>query len=416
MNLPPSNSADHSAEGEPVKGAWSRHAVPALPGVPHWLAVLLFVLAAAAVWWVSPAPGLPRFALPQASEDAAANPALPPAFVAEMLPAAGDSAHAASLARLPDGRMAAVWFAGSREGAADVAIWFSVLEKRGWSAPEALATRESTAGATFSYVRKLGNPVLAVLRGQLHLWFVSAAVGGWAGSAINHMVFDPSVDQWSKPERLTTSPLFNISTLVRTPPLPLADGGFALPVYHEFIAKFGQWLRFDASGRLVDLVRMPQSAPALQPAVAALDGQRAIAALRDAGPGPGQVRFSVTGDAGLHWLPLSGAEAPAVPNPNASVALLRLASGRLLLAGNPGEGRMALNLWLSDDEGRHWRLARTVESAPDGGAEFSYPALLLAPDGGIHLAYTWRRQGIRHAFFTEAWLDGIGERERGAQP
>lgn len=33
-------------------------------------------------------------------------------------------------------------------------------------------------------------------------------------------------------------------------------------------------------------------------------------------------------------------------------------------------------------------------------------ALLLGRDGRIHLAYTWRRQGIKYATFSEAWLDG----------
>ena len=41
----------------------------------------------------------------------------------------------------------------------------------------------------------------------------------------------------------------------------------------------------------------------------------------------------------------------------------------------------------------------------DKNAEFSYPSLLQARDGSIHLAYTWRRQGIRHLSFNRAWLE-----------
>ena len=127
-----------------------------------------------------------------------------------------------------------------------------------------------------------------------------------------------------------------------------------------------------------------------------------MALLRDAGPGPGHVQVATSADGGRTW---PAGEALPLPNPNSSVALLRLASGRLLLAGNPASGREALLLWLSADEGKTWRQARVVESAPDGGAEFSYPALLLDRDGRIHLAYTWRRQGIKHAVFSEAWLE-----------
>jgi predicted neuraminidase len=114
------------------------------------------------------------------------------------------------------------------------------------------------------------------------------------------------------------------------------------------------------------------------------------------------VQVSTTADGGQHWQ--AGAALP-LPNPNSSVALLRLRSGRLLLAGNPPNGREALLLWISADQGQTWQPTRSIETAPDGGAEFSYPALLLGRDGRIHVAYTWRRQGIKVASFSEAWLD-----------
>lgn len=367
--------------------------------LPRWLAPLLFAAALAGAFWRAPSPEAAAFVPPPA---AAPSP-LPATFVAEMLPRVAASAHAASLAQLADGRIAAAWFAGSKEGADDVAIWFSVLGRDGWNEAQPIANRESTAGGTFAHVRKLGNPVLYTEGSWLHLWYVSVAVGGWAGSSINHSVSTDGGKTWSKPSKLQTSPFANISTLVRTPPLPLADGGLGLPVYHEFIAKHGEWLRLAPTGQILDKVRMPHGVRTLQPAVVALDEQRAIALLRDAGPGPGKVQLSLTQNGGQRW---EEGAALAVPNPNASVALLRLKSGRLLLAGNPQDSREAMLLWLSSDEGKTWQPSRTVESAPDGGAEFSYPALLLGRDGRIHLAYTWRRQGIKHATFSEAWLDG----------
>ena len=362
------------------------------------LTAALFIAGLAAALWRAPLPAAPAFVPPPPPEASH----LPAFFAAEMLPTAAASAHAATLAELPDGRLAAAWFAGSREGASDVAVWFSLLDTQGWQAPQAIATRESTAGANFAHVRKVGNPVLYRQGDTLHLWYVSVAVGGWAGSAIQHTRSMDNGTSWQRVEKLPTSPFANISTLVRTPPLPLADGGLGLPVYHEFIAKHGEWLRLSADGRIVDKVRLSHPVRTLQPAVVALDEHRALALLRDAGPGPGRVQAARSGDAGLTW---QAGEALPVPNPNASVALLRLRSGRLLLAGNPPDGRDALHLWLSADEGKTWALRRTVESSADGGAEFSYPALLLGHDGRIHLAYTWRRQGIKHASFSEAWLD-----------
>jgi len=367
--------------------------------LPRWLPATLFAAALAGAFWRAPQPAAPAFVAPPP----AVASTLPASFAAEMLPSAAPSAHAVTLAELPDGRIGAAWFAGSREGAEDVAVWYSVQGRDGWSAPLPIANRESTAGGVFAHVRKIGNPVLWAEGSWLHLWYVSVGIGGWAGSSINHSVSTDGGRSWTKPSKLQTSPFANISTLVRTPPLALADGGLGLPVYHEFIGKHGEWLRLSPNGRIIDKVRMANDERTLQPAVVALDAQRAIAVLRDAGPGPGRVRTAHTDNGGQRWE--AGAALP-IPNPNSSVALLRLKSGRLLLAGNPQNGRDALLLWLSADEGKTWQASRTVESAADGAAEFSYPALLLGRDGRIHLAYTWRREGIKHASFSEAWLAG----------
>ncbi len=367
--------------------------------MPRWLPTFLFVLALTAAAWRAPAPTAPELSL---SPSVAASRA-PAFFAAAMLPTAAPSAHAATLAELPDGRLAAAWFAGTREGAADVAIWFATRDAGGWSAPRAIATREGTAAATLGFVRKLGNPVLYTDGEKLHLWFVSVAIGGWAGSTLNHSVSGDGGRTWTPPIRLQTSPFPNISTLVRAPPLPLADGGLGLPAYHEFIAKHGEWLRISADGQIIDKVRMAHERRTLQPAVAALDRRHALAILRDGGPAPGRIRSATSDDGGRRW---TAADDLPLPNPNASVALLRLNSGRLLIAGNGAVNRNELLLWISDDKGKTWRPAPTVESATDASAEFSYPALLQTRDGQIHLAYTWRRQGIKHAVFNDAWLDG----------
>jgi predicted neuraminidase len=368
--------------------------------LPRWLPPLLFLLALAAAAWRAPLPAAPAFKPPPPAQPDRA----PPSFATALLPTAAPSAHAATLAELADGRIAAAWFAGTREGAADVAVWFATLGADGWSTPQAIATRESTADATLAYVSKVGNPVLYAEGNRLHLWFVSVALGGWAGSSLNHAVSSDGGATWSPPTKLQTSPFLNISTLVRAPPVPLADGGLGLPAYHEFIAKHGEWLRFTPDGGIVDKVRMVQERRTLQPAVAVLDEQHALAVLRDGSSGSAtHIRTATSADGGKHW---PAATALPLPNPNSSVALLRLHSGRLLIAGNGPYNRYELLLWVSDDSGKTWRLARTAVTDTDFLVEYSYPALLQSRDGRIHLSYTWRRQGIMHAVFSEAWLDG----------
>ncbi|HOI53410.1 MAG TPA: exo-alpha-sialidase, partial [Azonexus sp.] len=180
-------------------------------------------------------------------------------------------------------------------------------------------------------------------------------------------------------------------------PLPLADGGFGLPLSQSGLRPHGAWLRVDQAGRIVDQRRLPTGSA--YPAIAATDTSSATALLA-AFPGLAGARSD---DGGQTW---QTAPAPTVANPGTPLALLRLTSGRLLLAGNEGTGRGRLALWLGDPQGREWHLARRVEDAADATADFSEPALLQAADGRIHLVYAWRRQGIRHLVFNEAWLAG----------
>ncbi|UCV18467.1 exo-alpha-sialidase [Ferribacterium limneticum] len=364
-----------------------------MPPPYHPVLLFLFTAALAGAFWRAPTPGAAAFAPPPA----AAASTLPALFVNEMLwRDAGLTAAAPNLTELPDGRIAAAWLAGPEDA---MTVHFSVRDRGGWRSPVQVATPESTAGGTFAQIGRLGNPVLHAEGSWLHLWYASSTLG----SSINHSVSTDGGKSWTKPARLQTSPFANFGGAVRCAPVPLADGGLGLAISHDFIGQHGEWLRLSATGQILDKARLPAITATLQPAAAALDDQRAMAVLRDAGPAPGSVRVATTDNGGQRW---QAGEAIAVPNPNASVALLRLKSGRLLLAGNPASGRQALLLLLSADQGKTWQEVRTVETAPDGGADYGNPSLQLGRDGRIHLAYDWRRQGIKHVVFSEAWLDG----------
>jgi predicted neuraminidase len=358
--------------------------IPARP-----LLLLLFIGALGAAFWRAPAPAGTRFMPPPA----AVASALPALFVSEMLWRENETAAAPNLTELPDGRIAATWLAGPANA---MSIRFSVRNREGWSRPLIVATQASTAGGTFAQVGQLGKPVLHAEGSWLHLWYASSALG----DSINHSVSTDGGNSWSKPVRLQTSPLANFGGSVRSAPLPLADGGLGLPISQDFIGRSAEWLRISPTGQILDKHRLPGAG---QPAIAVLDEQRAVAVLRSAGSAASSLQVATTGASGEHW---QTGEALATVSANSPVALLRLKSGRLLLAGNPPSGRQAILLWLSADQGKTWQEMRTVESAPDGGADYSNPSLLLGRDGRIHLAYDWRQQGIKHAVFSEAWLDG----------
>lgn len=317
----------------------------------RWLSGSLFIAALIAAFWRLPvSPPAKILPPPPASPSS-----LPSQFSSGFLPQTGDRAATASLTQLPDGRLLAAWVASTQKDDESSAIWFSRLGPSGWRPAQIIANRESTASGSFAHVRELAYPQLYVEGSWLHLWYISTSIGGLGSRAIQHSVSTDAGVSWLKPDQLAISPLGIGHTALRSAPIPLADDGLALPIFSGSANQSSTWLRLSASGEVVDKIS-----------------------------------------------PLSA----IVPAPaNTRLAQLRLRSGRFLSAGNsPGE-RNTLQLWISSD-GRNWAISKTIESAPDGGAEFSDPVLLLARNGLIHLAYTWRGKRIKHAAFSEAWLDG----------
>ncbi len=118
----------------------------------------------------------------------APSKAIAPASQANWLPDTGaPSVHAASLIVLKDGAVRAFWFAGSREGAADVSIYSSVYDSHSanWSAPTVVMDRVSAEKGLLRYIAKLGNPVPSRLPdGRLQLFFVDCFYW-WLGGKFN---------------------------------------------------------------------------------------------------------------------------------------------------------------------------------------------------------------------------------------
>ena len=253
------------------------------------------------------------------------------------------------------------------------------------------------------YIKKVGNSVVfADSAGKLWLIFVTVSIGGWSGSSLNVTTSTDEGVTWAPSRRLTLGPFFNLSELVKNAPVALADGGWAVPIYHEFAGTFPEvlWLRETAGEVQATKSRMTAGWYGYQPALEPLDARRALAVLRDDGAAK-TMSVTRTEDAGLTW---SRPQPVDLPNPDAGLDALRLRDGRLLVAFNDSaSGRENLRLALSADEGRTWRRVATL--AETDGGDFSYPFLMQSRDGGVHLVYTWQRRAVKHAVFNTSWLD-----------
>ena len=354
--------------------------------------------------------------------------------------APGQAVHAASIVELRDGRLRAVWFSGSREGAGDVAIQTSVMDASTlqWGPESTVFQRQQIQSGLWRYVKKIGNPVIArIPDGSLALWMVNVSLGGWAGSAITWARSTDEGATWSAPRRLVTSPFLNISTLVKAAPIAFADGQIGLPVYHEFLTKFGEVLRLSPEGEVVDKVRIPGSQTSLQPVLLVAGPERAQVYMRS-GKARALMR-SATDDAGQSWLTT---RASTWPNPDSALAGLVTSTGTQWLALNPASRNRDILALLQTSAGgdfdgsRPWvvessaspqspvpvaeyerllaselqarqtspeqtqaYLASAKRQLCNGGScaqEFSYPYLLQSRDGHIHLVYTWHRTRIKH--------------------
>ncbi len=334
-----------------------------------------------------------------------------PSPIATWLPETGAaSVHAASLIALQDGTIRTFWFAGSREGAADVVINSAVFDSKSsnWSTPTIVIDRVGAEKALSRYIAKLGNPVPARMAdGRLQLFFVTVSIGGWAGSSISSVISDDEGLTWSNSQRLISSPLINLSTLVKSPAISFADGRLGLPAYHEWIGRFGEFLRVDA-GQVIDKRRMSSGRSAIQPAVFVNDAQDATAYFRQtrsAGQAK-QVPVSQTQNAGQSWQ--SATDLP-IANPNSAVAGLQLNSGaRILALNNIETGRYRLVLMMTDAKSGQWQTIEVLEDdealPEDQRKEFSYPYLISLDGNDAHIVYTWDRKKIRHRYFSGAWL------------
>ena len=193
--------------------------------------------------------------------------------------------------------------------------------------------------------------------------------------------------------------------MVRTHPIQLDSGRILLGLYSD-LYDFSLTAISDDAGRTWRPGLPLIGGGAVQPSIVVRNDGSLVAFLRDNGRAPKRMLRSVSLDAGETW---TQAKDTSHPNPGSSVEAIRLADGRLLLVSNDTEqGRHSLAASVSEDDGDTWSTVRRLEKVPAGTGSFSYPSVIQARDGRIHVVYSVHidsdHKSIKHASFTPEWL------------
>jgi len=292
--------------------------------------------------------------------------------------------HASTIIEAADGSLLAAWFGGTAEGKPDVGIWLSRRAKAGpyapWSPPVEVAREPGVP---------CWNPVL--YRDVENTVWLFYKVGEnplcWTGA---YLISRDCGESWSAPVYLPAGLLGPI----KNKPIPLSDGALLSPTSVESYRAWACWMeRRSPAGEWSKhgpIVVPDQPMGVIQPTVVETEPRRVIALMRST-QAIGRVCRAVSDDGGRSWSP---ALPTPLPNPNSGIDAVLLRDGRIALAYNhTTDARTPLNVAVSSDEGLTWSTPVVLESEP---GEFSYPAIIQAADGAIHVTYTHRRSRIAH--------------------
>lgn len=351
--------------------------------------------------------------------------------------------HAAFLQWLPDGTLACAWFAGTLEGRSDIFVHLAKLAPGAERWGDAVRVSDDES-------RSEQNPVIFVMPGNGTVGlFHTAQPGGRQEEC--EVLFRSLAGDGPGEVRALDLPQ---GSFVRGAVVVRDDGAWMLPLFRCRVQPGARWTgSHDTAAVAVSedqgaswaLTEVPGSTGCVHMTIVPLEGDRMAAFYRRR-----QADFvyrSESGDGGRSW---SVPQATDVSNNNSSIAALRLRDRRVALLCNPvsaaeaserraslydelgeeddgrgdptggvaaiwGVPRAPLALCISEDGGRTFPLRRVVEDGPgtclsnnalDGrNKELSYPALAEAPDGTLHLAFTFHRRAIKHVRLAPGWVD-----------
>ena len=337
-----------------------------------------------------------------------ATPGVGPCVSAELIYELEDrptpQCHASTIAETKHG-MVAAWFAGTHEKHPDVGIRVARRTDQGWTDSIEVAQGVQSDGTRYP----CWNPVLFQPQdGPLLLFYkVGPSPSQWWGMLTTS---SDGGQSWAEPWKLGTDEKLgagnsHLAGPVKNKPIQLENGSILCPsstehegwrVHFELTSDLGK------TWQVVGPINDASKFDVIQPSVLRYADGRMQVLCRSR---QSVVCQSWSMDGGKTW---SAVSATDLPNPNAGTDAVTLQDGRQLLVynhtvreGDFPRGRNMLNVALSVD-GKEWRPVLTLEK--QAKSEFSYPAVIQARDGRIHITYTFLRQGVKHVVLDPARL------------
>eukprot|EP00192_Tetraselmis_astigmatica_P002956 CAMPEP_0117693912 /NCGR_PEP_ID=MMETSP0804-20121206/27153_1 /TAXON_ID=1074897 /ORGANISM="Tetraselmis astigmatica, Strain CCMP880" /LENGTH=557 /DNA_ID=CAMNT_0005507537 /DNA_START=188 /DNA_END=1861 /DNA_ORIENTATION=- len=373
---------------------------------------------------------------------------LSPALVSsDMLVPANFSArshHASTLVEVAPRELLAAWFGGSWEGEDDTAIFMTRYKDGAWSRPWEVVPQDNRS--------PLWNPVLLHVprSGQTLLFYKEGADPLlWTGKVIRS---SDGGHTWSPPEALPEG----ILGPAKNKPIILADGTILSPsseelgpVQHTNMGETPTWsvhmeASRDGGQTWTRSSVVPFDGNIIQPTLFVDGGGNVRMLARMSAEYVRTVEFDeewhypkhyrmnnsmvVLGVSDSSGFQYSRVERTVLPCPNSGIDSVRLQDGRLLLVYNPTNYgyRAVLGIAVSEDDGESWYDAMLLERFTKADMvrklwtrypEYSYPAVIQAEDGMVHITYTYSisplkklkcgRENIKHVVVNPLKLEPI---------
>lgn len=343
-----------------------------------------------------------------------------------------NTAHAPALIETADGGLLCAWFAGSFEGSGDISIVVSKLnpELQRWSVPVTVSKGINRSEQNPAFFRGPHEEIWLIYTSQ-----VSRQAGKDNMQFTSIIMVQKSSDEgqtWGEPEVLFAKE----GTFSRQGIQILSNGRWIFATWLCVESPEGltndptEFQISDDEGKTWQAVEMPESNGRVHANIIEVENGHLVAFMRSRFAD--HVYKSESFDFGDSW---SVPEATILPNNNASISAIKLASGEIALAYNQNAapqaefGKIAwpglrnpVAVSVSEDAGKTWPLGRIFEPAEGyigtenktNNSQHEYPTLYQDSKGILHLVYAYKnRLCVKYLRFTVEDLFGAKRETQG---